>query len=222
MPRLFMVVLDYDQTIVDNTPDFYEAFCAALRHYNHPCIPFDEFTSLLVSNNLQHAIPEGVSPEEFFKVFRRSYVSRHSWPRPGVKEFLALLKTFNVKVVIISGRETSKRYVLFDLERHGLVDYVDDVLTLEDLILLGFKESFLFDKSQLISYAKQKYGVAGEVICIGDYITDYLSCIKVGGIFIGINKYVERNRYLERAGVKFLAKDFYEAALIVSSLGLFS
>jgi phosphoglycolate phosphatase len=124
--------------------------------------------------------------------------------------------------VIISGRETSKRYVLFDLERHGLVDYVDDVLTFEDLVLLGFKESFLFDKSQLINYAKQKYGVAGEVICIGDYITDYLSCIKAGGIFIGVNKYVERNRYLERAGVKFLAKDFYEVALIVSSLGLFS
>ncbi|MEM4881890.1 MAG: hypothetical protein QXP89_07235, partial [Desulfurococcaceae archaeon] len=81
-------------------------------------------------------------------------------------------------------------------------------------------EEFLFDKSPLIRYAKRKHGISGEVICIGDYVTDYYSCRKAGGVFVGIASVSERGESLKKAGVEFLVKDFYEALLCLHYLGL--
>jgi phosphoglycolate phosphatase len=217
--KLRVIVLDYDQTLVDNTVDFYEAYCGAMRYYGTSCLLFNDFLKLLRTNNLDRAIPRGVSPEEFFRVFRGLYLSRHSSLQPGVREFLVLVKAFNVKIIVVSGRETPSWYIVWDLNRHGLMEFIDDVLTLNDRTRLGLEENFLFDKSGLIKYALGKHGVSGGVVCIGDYVTDYYSCKSIGGVFIGLNKYSERNSELEKAGVKMLARDFHEVLVLLSQNG---
>ncbi|MEM0001772.1 MAG: HAD hydrolase-like protein [Desulfurococcaceae archaeon] len=218
--RLELIILDYDQTTVENIIDFYEAYCQALRIHGSNCVSTQEFLTLLRENRLGDRIPMEVDPTEFWKTFRRVYVSRHSKPLRGLREFLITLKRLNVKIVVISGRETSPRYILWDLRNHGLDRYIDDVLTFQDMQVYGFKEEFLFDKSDLIRYVKKKHGVSREIVCIGDYIADYYSCVKSGGIFIGINTFPERNRDLEKAGVKMLARDFYDVLVIMYEEGL--
>ncbi len=220
MKRLELVLLDYDQTLVDNTVDFYEAYCGALLHFGSKCISYDEFQELLVTNNLQSKIPRGVDPEEFFRVFRRLYISRHSIPQPGLREFLVTMKKLNIKTIVVSGRETHAWYITWDLARHGFLDYIDDVLTINDLVYLGQREKFLFDKTPLYEYAMKKHGVTGLTICIGDYVTDYYSCKSINGVFIGLNKHPERNHFLIKEGVKMTARDFYEVLTLISDAGL--
>lgn len=222
MPRLKQVILDHDETIVENTVDFYEAYCEALKEYRSSCIPIEEFMELLRRNMLSSKIPDGISHSEFWTVFRRKYKSRHSFPRRGLYQFFTTLRNYGVRFFIVSGREVHPLEIMIELERHGLAEFIDHVFTLHDLYTMGFNEEFLFDKSRLIEFLKNKYGGVedGALVCIGDYITDYLSCRKAGGIFIGINTYVERNNELKKVGVEYTARDFYEVLNLLSSLGL--
>jgi len=218
--RLELLVLDYDETAVENTVDFYEAYCEALKIHGKKCVSFDRFIALLSTDELGEEIPVGADEVGFWRVFRRVYGSRHSTLRRGLRELLIAVKTLNVKVVVISGRETPPYHIEFDLRKHGISEFVDGVYTLYNLLLVGEREEFLFDKSPLIRYAKRKHGISGEVICIGDYVTDYYSCRKAGGVFVGIASVSERGESLKKAGVEFLVKDFYEALLCLHYLGL--
>lgn len=222
MPVSKLLVLDYDQTMVENTFDLYEAYCEALRQYNSNCISYGDFIEILRGNRLDKAIPIDVDLVEFFREFRRHYKSRHSYPQKGLRELLIILKILDFKVIVVSGRETSSQYIIWDLRRHGLDEYVDDVLTIHDLHLINGKEEFLFDKSGLIEYAMRKHGVIGVAICIGDYVTDFYSCKKINGVFIGLNSIPERNEYLRDIGAEFLAGDFSEVFYLLSELGLFN
>lgn len=214
------MILDYDETAVENTIDFYEAYCEALREKGRSCVDFNRFTTLLNENKLHEEIPSEVSETEFWKTFRSFYKSRHSIPRRGLREFLITMRTLNIKVVIVSGRETPSRYIELDLRNHGFHEFIDGVYTLHDLIIIGGMEEFLFDKSALIEYVKRRYSANGTIVCIGDYITDYYSCKKVGGVFIGINSAPGKSKSLREAGVKLLAKDFHDVLLYLYSLEL--
>jgi len=214
-----MVVLDYDLSSVVNDVDFYEAFCKALREIRKECISFNEFSQLLESDLLKEHISQLTCEEVFWRRFRQLYFSRHSFPRRGLREFLVLMKNLNVKVVVISGRETHSDYIWWDLRRHGLDELVDDVVTMHDLNTLFLREEFPFDKSPLINYVKRKHGVLEKFACIGDYVADYYSCVKSGGVFIGIGSAV-RLGVLKKAGVQFTAMDFYEVLLRLRELRL--
>lgn len=220
MATLGLLVLDYDGTIVENHVDFYEAYCEALMQCSGVTPGFEEFLELLKENNLHERIPRNMDPEYFWRLFRRAYRSRHSNIRRGLREFLVLMKNLNVKITVISGRETPPTYIEWDLRRHGLQDYVDGVYTSYVLGVIGERENFLFDKSPLIEFAKRMHGVNGEIVCIGDYITDFHSCRKVGGIFIGISNIPGRSKELERAGVLYFARDFYEVLVHLHTLNL--
>lgn len=217
-----MVVLDYDESTVENTFDFYEAYCQALKTYGVACPSYEEFIDLLSGNALHEKIPGTTTQEEFWKLFRRIYPSRHSWVKRGLKEFLIALNSFSVKVVVISGRETPSQVIWQDIRKHGLEDYISNVYTLFDLAVMGGNEEFLFDKSYLIKLAKRKYGKGKVHVCIGDYVTDYYSCARTGGIFIGVNSIPARNGVLRKVGVQFVATDFFEVLLILSKIGLLS
>lgn len=223
MPRLKLIILDYDETLVENPFDFYEAYCQTLRIHGSTCPSYDEFMLLLRYNQLSDRIPGEVDQESFWRVFRKLYRSKHSTLRKGLREFLVIMRNFNVRLVVVSGREAPIWDIQRDLINHGVAEYIDEVLTLYNMEIMGFQEEFLFDKSCLIEYAKRKYGIYEDqaVICIGDYITDYFSCKKAGGIFIGINTYPERNSELKKHGVEYTARDFYDVLLIMHDLGLF-
>jgi len=218
-----MVILDYDLSSVVNYADFYEAFCGALREIGKDCshMSFSDFQQLLDSDVLREYVQRITDEDSFWRRFRQLYISRHSFPRRGLREFLLLMKHLAVKVVVISGRETRSEYIWWDLRKYGLDELVDDVATMYDLNLLPLREEFLFDKSPLIEYVKKKHGVLRNFICIGDYVTDYYSCDKSGGIFIGIGSDV-RTSVLKKAGVKLVVGDFYEVLPILRELGLLS
>lgn len=219
MPSRFkMVVLDYDLSSVINDVDFYEAFCEALREINNNPTSFNEFSEMLETNYIREFVRQNTNEELFWRRFRQLYISRHSLPRRGLREFLLLVKSRDIKVVVISGRETHSKYIWWDLRRHGLDDFIDDVITMYESTILQLREEFLFDKSSLIEYAKRKHGVAGGFVCIGDYIADYYSCIKAGGVFIGIGSDT-RTSILKKAGVQHTAKDFYEVIIRLSEIG---
>jgi phosphoglycolate phosphatase-like HAD superfamily hydrolase len=210
--RLEMIVLDYDLSAVINDTDFYETFCNTLREFGEKCISFNEFSKQLESDTLKNRIPRMIHEDYFWRRFRQSYISRHSFPRTGLREFLLLMRNLGIKIVVISGRETHPEYIWSDLRRHGIDELIDDVITMHTLPLLSLREEFLFDKTPLIEHAKRKYSVLGEFICIGDYVTDYYSCIKAGGVFIGIGS-AARTSILKKAGVSFIAENFYEVLL---------
>jgi phosphoglycolate phosphatase-like HAD superfamily hydrolase len=207
--RFEMIVLDYDLSAVINDADFYEAFCNTLREFGEECISFSEFLEYLELDTLKNKIPHVIREDDFWRKFRQLYVSRHSFPRTGLREFLLSMRNLSIKVVVVSGRETHPEYIWSDLRRYGIDELVDDVITMHAFSLLSLKEEFLFDKTPLIEYAKNKHSVLGEFICIGDYVTDYYSCIKAGGIFIGIGS-AARTSILKKAGVSFIAENFYE------------
>ncbi len=218
-PRL--VVLDYDETTVDNTFDFYEAYCAALKLHGARCLEYSKFLALFSENKLHSEVPSRVDQESFWKTFRRLYQSRYSWLRAGLSEFLVYAKSLDTKIVIVSGRETPSQNIWLDLRKHGISEFIDDVYTLWDSALMGGEEGFLFDKSFLVSYVKTKYGVHDNFVCIGDFPTDYYSCVKAGGTFIGLTPIPERAEHLKKAGAKLVASNFKEVLVILSDIGFF-
>jgi phosphoglycolate phosphatase-like HAD superfamily hydrolase len=217
--KIKMLILDYDLSSVINDVDFYEAFCSALREVGRNCLNFDEFSVLLESDLLREYVSRYISEDAFWRRFRQLYVSRHSYPRRGLRELLIQVKRFGVKVAVLSGRETHPEYIWWDLRRHGLDELVDDVVTMHDLNTLFLREEFLFDKSPIIEYVKKKHGVIGDFVCIGDYVSDYYSCVKSGGLFIGIGSEV-RIGVLKKAGTQLTATDFYEVLMRLQELGL--
>jgi len=217
--KIKMLILDYDLSSVINDIDFYEAFCSALREVGRSCLSFNEFSTLLESDLLREYVSRYTSEDAFWRKFRQLYISRHSYPRRGLRELLIQMKRFSIKIVVLSGRETHPEYIWWDLRRHGLDELVDDIVTMYDLNTLFLQEEFLFDKSPLIEYVKRKHGVLEGFVCIGDYVSDYYSCMKSGGVFIGIGSVV-RTSVLKKAGVQFTAEDFYEVLLKLRELGL--
>ncbi|MEM0198967.1 MAG: haloacid dehalogenase-like hydrolase [Desulfurococcaceae archaeon] len=222
MPKLGLIVLDLDETTLENIFDFYEAYCTALRIHNEDCPGFDEFMVMFNENKLHEKIPSHVNHVDFWRTFRKLYASKHSWLKKGLREFLYYVKNLGVRIVIISGRESPSYGIWFDLRKHGIDEYVDELYTMWDLEILRGYEEFLFDKSYLVNHARRRLGVQGETVCIGDYVTDYYSCVKAGGIFIGINSEESRNTALKKAGVKYVARDFTDVLVILSELGLLS
>ncbi|MEM1628398.1 MAG: HAD hydrolase-like protein [Desulfurococcaceae archaeon] len=217
--RIEMIILDYDLTIVNNYVDFYETYCNALRYYGVDPPSFDEFVKMIENNTLSSKIPRNIDEQEFWKYFRKIYISRHSWLRRGFIEFALLLRNMGAKFIVISGRETSPEYIWLDLRRLGIDHLIDDVITMSMLQEINGHEDFPFDKSSLIEYAMQKHGIImNNIICIGDYITDYYSCVKKGLIFIGINDIEKRNQVLRESGVKIISRDFMELLPIILDL----
>ncbi|MCY0868694.1 MAG: HAD hydrolase-like protein [Desulfurococcus sp.] len=208
---LRLVLLDYDLTLVYNLMDFYEAYTGALEKYEGGSISFSEFLYLLNSNRLSERIPTGVQEEEFWRYFRRIYVSRHPYQMPGASDLLRLLKALSVKITVVSGRETSSEYIWRDLRVLGLDDYVDEVYTSLDIERLGGFEEYLFDKSWLISYILGRHGLKPcNALCIGDFTTDLYSCRKLGIPFIGVSLDDYRSMLLKASGSGIVVKNLLE------------
>lgn len=209
--------MDYDLTLLNNYVDFYDAFSDSLREFGLPPLSFEEFMELLEGNALGKLIPGGIE-ESFWKHFRRIYPSHCLCVREGALELLSTLKSHNWINVVITGREKHRKAVEMELEMAGLREFVDDVYTILDAHLLGLGEEQLFDKSSLIGFALRKHGVdPRDAICIGDFVTDLISCSKHGVKFIGINDSEARNEALRKLGAAYLVKNLREALRVILS-----
>uniref|UniRef100_A0A7C2FFF8 HAD family hydrolase n=1 Tax=Thermosphaera aggregans TaxID=54254 RepID=A0A7C2FFF8_9CREN len=215
-----LVIFDYDLTFVDNYVDFYEAYSHALKIYGCKPPSFDKFMEMLEHDELEDSVPAGINKNDFWRLFRRVYVSRHGFLKKGCKEALNTLKSkYHVKTAIISGRETSSEYIWMELRRLGVDEFIDEVYTLQDLVYLNGVEESLFDKSWLLNYVMRKHGVLPcQTVFLGDYITDYLSALKSNVYFIGVNQSEVRGGLMVKKGVGLVARDFYDVLLHISSL----
>lgn len=215
-----LVILDYDLTFVDNYVDFYEAYSSTLKTYGCEPPGFDKFMEMLEHDMLEDSVPAGISKDDFWRLFRRLYVSRHGVLKKGCREALIALKTkYHAKTVIISGRESSPSFIWMELRRLGVDEFIDEVYTLQDLVYLNGVEESLFDKTWLINYVMRKHGVQPcQTVFLGDYITDYVSALKSGVYFIGVNQSEVRGGLMRKKGVSLVAKDFYDVLLHLSSL----
>ncbi len=215
-----LVIFDYDLTFVDNYVDFYEAYSHALKTYGCKPPSFDKFMEMLEHDELEDSVPAGINKNDFWRLFRRVYVSRHGFLKKGCKEALNTLKSkYHVKTAIISGRETSSEYIWMELRRLGVDEFIDEVYTLQNLVYLNGVEESLFDKSWLLNYVMRKHGVLPcQTVFLGDYITDYLSALKSNVYFIGVNQSEVRGGLMVKKGVSLVARDFYDVLLHISSL----
>lgn len=203
---------------MDNIYDFYLSVAESFYVRTGLYMGFTQFYDLLVNDNLYSFVNNIVGFNgSFWRDMRRSICKSHSLkPANGLIEFLVFVKKLGLKTVVVTGRECHSIQVKLDLEKTGLIDYIDEVFTMLDLIINGGKEDFLFDKSWLIEFVCRKFGVEPrEAIYIGDYRLDYESSLKAGCEFIGLTWIPERMKLLLNNGVSRLAVDFREALIHV-------
>ena len=206
-----LMLLDYDLTIMDNMIDFYEAFTESMKKYGYGTIGYDEFVQCVANDNLHSLIPPEKDSKDFWKYFRRIYPSKSGYPVKGIHRFLNILKSLQVPIVIISGREAHPLLLWLELARHGLDEYIDEIYTMFDLMIRGGTEEELFDKSWLIRHAVSKYGIEPRcAVYIGDYKQDYISSTKAGVRFIGITRFKERAESLRMLGADIIVSDYDE------------
>jgi len=203
MPGLKLFISDYDLTLVDSLLDFYEAFATSLREFGGGPVSFESFYEHFKSDRLNELLPRGVNPSLFWHFFRSNYSSRSTRPYDFAGEFLRLLKSIGVKVLVVTGRFTPSTSIREDLRRFGLDEYVDEVYTAYDIPVLNGVEEHVFDKTWLIKWLLERYGVEPcEAVYIGDYTSDLESALKAGVRFVGVSREHERRRVLEEKGAR--------------------
>jgi len=215
--KIKLVILDYDLTLVNNIIDFYISFSEALEKFTGKTLTFNEFYNYLARDELINILPDSIDQWVFWREMRRRICSSHTLiPSRGVKEFLYTTSFFNIKNVIVSGKECHPKYLELELEKIGIRDYVDGIYTFYSLQILNGVEETLFDKSWLLKYVVNKYKVDPlETVYIGDYKMDYYSSLKAGVNFIGLASLPSRAKMFKEIGTKYVARDFYEALYLL-------
>ncbi len=211
--KIRSIMLDYDMTLMYNIFDLYDAFIIALKKHLNKSVSFDEFYNMFMNYELDKML-NNINKHMFWRYHRRICRTLYGYPMKGLHYFLYWVKNLGLKTIIISGRERHPHILLFELQKFGLDEYIDDIYTLLNLYIYGGEEKELFDKSWLIKYVLEKYGADNsEAVYLGDHKLDYISSMKTGVRFIGIAFSTKRVKHLLNIGVKYIARDFYEALL---------
>jgi len=215
-----LAILDYDLTLMNNALDFYIAFVNALSELCDRKTSFEEFYYLLGEDALDTIIPFDVDRRLMWERTRTHICKSHVLiPNWGVKYFLQTARHLGVKVVVLTGRMCHPKHIIMDLEKSGLDDYISEVYTFYDLYVLGGVEETLHDKTWMLKYIVTKHGVEPqEAVFIADYELDYYSSVKAGLEFIAYLGHKSRYEKFKRLGVKYIARDFYEATIFLIEL----
>lgn len=210
--KIKLVILDYDLTLINNLVDFYISFSESLEKFSGSKISFNEFYEYMSSDKLVSIPPKSIDSRVFWKDMRKRICRSHAIiPSIGVKEFLNITSSSNVKNVIVSGKECYSKYLEMELEKIGIREYINGIYTFFDLDILNGVEESLFDKSWLLKHVLNEYSIEpSDAVYIGDYKLDYYSSLKVGINFIGFATIPGRIKMFKDLGVKYIARNFYE------------
>lgn len=181
-----LALFDLDMTLVDTLRAFYRSFAAALDSLTGATVSYSTFVEHFCRESLEELIPEGVDRDAFWRLFRRLYVGvEDAKLMPGAYEALNAIKSRDMTVVVITGREVSAWRVWSELRRLGVVTLVDWVYTAADL--REGEEEVLFDKTQLIKRALNRYRTEPRrAFYVGDYWLDMASARRAGVVAIGL------------------------------------
>lgn len=196
--KVKLTIFDLDQTLIDTLPRFYRVFNKTLKIYGLSEVDWGIFIDRYKRDDLDALISPPVLVEDFWDTFLRIYDEEHFEDDKiidGAVKCLSFLKNAGIKVVVVTGRKSSRERVWENLRHHGLDCYVDEVYTAENLK----NHEFRFSKKELIIEIMGKYGVSpSEVIFVGDYKYDMMSGRKAGVFTIGVlTGYESRETLLE-------------------------
>lgn len=211
--------LDYDLTLMNTFVDFFEAVNEARRFYGLRLFSFNEFMNYFINDVLAEKAPPHNDPIGFWRYFRKVYSTKLGYPMEGSHYLLYMLRLWNTKNIIVTGRETPSETIWWELHRHGLEWGIDFIYTMYDIEIKGGIEESLFDKSWLLNYVLNKFGIDPEnAIMIGDYKLDAKSAKKAGIIFIGLSNIPRRARDLYTNGACRVVSSLYEVPLVIHEI----
>ncbi len=214
-----LVFLDYDLTLMDTFVDFYEAVNEARRHYGLEPLSFQLFMEYFINDTLTSKAPPPHDQVGFWRYFRRVYSTRHGHPMPGAHHLLYMLRLWGSRNVIVTGRECPSMVLWGELRRYGLEWGIDMIYTMHDLERIGGVEETLFDKSWLLKYILNLYGVEpSEALMIGDYRLDAQSALKAGIVFIGLSNIPKRARDLYDNGACRVVETLYDVPVVIHEI----
>ncbi|KAL5050251.1 hypothetical protein BDW71DRAFT_173469 [Aspergillus fruticulosus] len=197
-----LIIFDFDGTLFDSlsaiTTSVQLTFNALLPSYTPPPSDIHRLISIgappeITFKALQPQSPEpdsradNFNEETWVRTYRQIYsVHGHplTKPFPGAKEVLLSLQSRGIQLAIISNKAVAA--VKSALESHGLDGIVDDELIIGEPMFAGAKrkpypEGFT---EVLLPRLRRVYGTAeygdGEVLMVGDTITDILFARNIG------------------------------------------
>jgi phosphoglycolate phosphatase len=116
------VIFDMDQTLLDSIERFFAAFNGTLEAFEGRPLGWDEFLESYRRDLLHHHIPIDVEAHVFWDHFLRNYDHYDVESRiiKGACETLRALKSRGFRVIVVTGRMSSRSVVEEELGKLGL------------------------------------------------------------------------------------------------------
>lgn len=199
-PKIRAVISDLDMTLIDTRERFYKLFNELLRELMGRNVSQEVFEHYARWDRLNELL--GLSDEEavpFWKEFLSRYSERFdAKPIPGARECLEQLRSSGVSVVVVTGRISPVEAVLKELDRLGMSDLVDEVVTKAHTLDLG---DGVYSKERMVSVAVNKVGCSpNQCVVVGDYLDDIRAGKKLGAFTVGVLTGFTHKSLLEREG----------------------
>lgn len=218
---LKLVILDLDQTLVDNLIRFYNVFCDILKIYGLRVISWDEFLKLYENDELSTHIPKPLY-KRFWNTFLKYFGDNKYFNDKlfeGAREALEKLKNMNLKIVIATGRKCPSESIWSELRELGIDSYIDAVFT--GLEGLGSYNN-VFSKRPLINKIIKEFNVKPwEIVIVGDYKSD-LDTGDLRIIKVGISRNPQRAKSLLEAGAITVLESITQLPTLIRILQRFS
>ncbi len=219
MPRIRLAILDLDQTLLDTLRRFHVAFSEVLSSVGGRPPGWDEFVRMYAEDRLDEYIPRGVDKAEFWREFARRHAElRHPEDRliEGAREALEELRTMGMRIVVTTGRRTTREALWEELRRFGLAELVDEVYT------RGQHEpnsGGMWHRHELIQKILEDFDVRPEeAVFVGDYWVDVESAKLAGVLSIGVLTGLEPKERLRRKGADHVIPGIWELPSLLRSL----
>ncbi len=198
--RVRAVVSDLDMTLIDTKERFYNLFNELLREWMGRSVSRQVFEHYARWDRLNELI--GLSDEDavpFWKEFLSRYSKRFdAKPIPGARECLEQLRSIGVSVIVATGRISPVEAVLRELDRLGMSDLVDEVVTKAHTLDFG---DGVYSKEKMVSVAVSRVGCSpNQCIVVGDYLDDIRAGKRLGAFTVGVLTGFTHRSLLEREG----------------------
>ncbi|NPA75307.1 MAG: HAD family hydrolase [Euryarchaeota archaeon] len=191
-----LAIFDMDQTLVNTLHRFHKIFNLALRHFHCKEAQWDEFIDHYKADTLNDYVC--TSKRQFWDYFLSHYNDidcEKDTLIPGAKEVIEELKRRGMKIAIVTGRMVPASKVWEELEKFGLAQYVDLVLTRADNYCDGHHRTELLKEAMRRLNAKPE-----ETFFVGDYWPDMQSGREAGIYTIGVLTGHENEEVLKENG----------------------
>jgi HAD superfamily hydrolase (TIGR01509 family) len=206
------VIFDLDGTLISVEERFYRVFLDTLKAHNLPPVKRELFLEKFSMNQLGDFLRQ-VNEHAFWINFLKTYSSAHkefSRALPGAREALEALKKNGIKIGVITGRLCEPDEAFEELQRLGLDNLVDKVVT-KKLVIAKLKPEELFSRSLEIIQALEGLGAdPKKSLVVADYVVDIRSAKNLGmravAVLSGSSRYEDLKKTAPDAIIKSIVE----------------